>query len=125
MADRTTYHAGQGGTGKNGPAQSGVGQGLRGGGTAGQTDNTGGGRQMNGGHYSGQNRKPNYRKGQNRSRIGGGHQRGGMMQQGNCSKFRRHSTLNFDFRKIFEHRWYPFFGQSKPFFNNPKQIPSN
>ena len=39
MADRTTYHAGQGGTGKNGPAQSGVG-GIRGGGTAGQTDNT-------------------------------------------------------------------------------------
>ena len=88
MADRTTYHAGQGGTGKNGPAQSGVGQGLRGGGTAGQTDNTGGGgRQMNGGHYSGQNRKPNYRKGQNRSRIGGGHQRGGMMQQGNVQNF--------------------------------------
>ena len=86
MADRTTYHAGQGGTGKNGPGQS---QGIRGGGTAGQTDNTGGGqggRQMNGGYSGGQNRKPNYRKGQNRNRLGGGHQRGGMMQQGIDSK---------------------------------------
>ena len=93
MADRTTYHAGQGGTGKNGPAQSGVG-GLRGGGgTAGQTDNTGGGRQMNG-HYSGQNRKQNYRKGQNRNRLGGGHQRGGMMQQGNIQNLNLKSGVH-------------------------------
>ena len=90
MADRTTYHAGQGGTGKNGPAQSGVGGIRGGGGTAGQTDNTGGGRQMNG-HYSGQNRKQNYRKGQNRNRLGGGHQRGGMMQQGNIQNLNLNS----------------------------------
>ena len=93
MADRTTYHAGQGGTGKNGPAQSGVGGIRGGGGTAGQTDNTGGGRQMNG-HYSGQNRKQNYRKGQNRNRLGGGHQRGGMMQQGNIQNLNSKSGVH-------------------------------